>query len=160
MRCAAHAKTRPGGKLGAQGGLRTMAPRPMVRSAALVLAAAAVATAQDRAWETIQPGGDTGCGYGGTFQFHFRPGSSSTSGLVIDFQGGGACWDALTCALPIWLPSAGGPPGSSGLASVTNEANPVRDYNCASALSRSAASPCASPRTFSGSCPVCCELIR
>ena len=31
--------------------------------------------------------------------------------------------------LPIWLPTASGPPGASGLASTTNEANPVRDYS-------------------------------
>eukprot|EP01048_Picozoa_sp_COSAG05_P022881 COSAG05_NODE_4739_length_1389_cov_2.479070_3_plen_87_part_00 len=65
-------------------------------------------------------------------QFHFRPGVTGATGLVIDFQGGGACWSAATCALPIWLPTASGPPGAAGLASTTNEANPVRDYNCKS----------------------------
>ena len=86
--------------------------------------------AQDRSWMTVAPGGDTACGYGSEFRFHFRPGAPDTTGLVIDFQGGGACWSAATCALPIWLPTASGPPGAGGLASTTNEANPVRDYNC------------------------------
>ena len=101
-------------------------PRPVVLWCVALLAN--VASAQDdRSWETIEPGGHTGCGYGADFRFHFRPGPAS--GLVIDFQGGGACWDALTCALPIWLPTAGGPPSATGLASISNEENPVRDYN-------------------------------
>jgi|EP01046_Picozoa_sp_COSAG06_P067538 hypothetical protein len=73
------------------------------------------AAAQDRSWQTIAPGGDTQCGYGAEFRFHFRPGAPGSNGLVIDFQGGGACWSAATCALPIWLPTASGPPGSVGL---------------------------------------------
>ena len=110
----------------------------------LLLALPAPLRAQSREWETITPGGQTGCGRGAEFRFQFRPGPAS--GLVIDFQGGGACWDAATCAvsvlcclcqptwtdhlvllsqLPIWLPTASGPPGASGLASTTNEANPV-----------------------------------
>ena len=99
----------------------------LLHGLALVLAIAVANAQGDRTWETIEPGGHTGCGYGADFRFHFRPGPAS--GLVIEFQGGGACWNELTCALPIWLPTAGGPPSATGLASISNEANPVRDYN-------------------------------
>ena len=48
-------------------------------------------------------------------QFHFRPGVTGATGLVIiDLQGGGACSSAATCALQIWLPRVSGPPGGAG----------------------------------------------
>src|ERR1041384_7604860 len=48
-------------------------------------------------WNEIAPGGATTCALGGPYAFWVRPGTVNR--LVIDFQGGGACWDALTCGL-------------------------------------------------------------
>ena len=61
--------------------------------------------------------------------------------LVVYFEGGGACWDNLTCTFPItgrpepvpqfFVPQVppGNGPSSDGIFSTTNEANPVRDWN-------------------------------
>lgn len=48
-------------------------------------------------WNEIDPGGATTCALGGPYAFWVRPGTVNR--LVIDFQGGGACWDAVTCGL-------------------------------------------------------------
>ena len=48
-------------------------------------------------WNEIDPGGATTCALGGPYAFWVRPGTVNR--LVIDFAGGGACWDALTCGL-------------------------------------------------------------
>ena len=77
-------------------------------------------------WERLEPGGATGCGRGSDFAFHFRAGTVNK--LVIDFEGGGGCWDAVTCALPTWEDTAGGPPGNNGLASDRAD-NPTANWN-------------------------------
>jgi hypothetical protein len=82
-------------------------------------------------------------GYPGTdpsFRFWARKGSSKN--LVVYFEGGGACWDNLTCTFPIaGLPSSVPqffvpqvPPGLDpaaidGIFRTDNAANPVRDWN-------------------------------
>lgn len=48
-------------------------------------------------WETIYPGGDTICSRGTDFRFYLRGGDPSK--VMIYFQGGGACWDDLTCSI-------------------------------------------------------------
>jgi len=48
-------------------------------------------------WNEIAPGGATTCALGAPYAFWVRPGTVNR--LVIDFSGGGACWDALTCGL-------------------------------------------------------------
>ncbi len=47
-------------------------------------------------WNEIDPGGDTLCSLGTDYAFWARPGT--TNKVVIDFIGGGACWNQLTCA--------------------------------------------------------------
>jgi hypothetical protein len=47
-------------------------------------------------WNTIEPGGETICSRGTPYRFFVRPGQPED--LTIYFQGGGACWDAETCA--------------------------------------------------------------
>lgn len=47
-------------------------------------------------WNTIEPGGETICSRGTPYRFFVRPGRPED--LTIYFQGGGACWDAETCA--------------------------------------------------------------
>jgi hypothetical protein len=46
-------------------------------------------------WHQISPGGDTICGHGAPYSFYYRdnPGQD----LLINFQGGGMCWNAQTC---------------------------------------------------------------
>lgn len=46
-------------------------------------------------WNQIAPGGDTRCGDGSAWSFYVRKGS--TNRLVLDLQGGGACFDETTC---------------------------------------------------------------
>jgi hypothetical protein len=47
-------------------------------------------------WNSIEPGGATTCSRGTPFQYFVRPGTVNR--VVIDFRGGGACWNALTCS--------------------------------------------------------------
>ncbi len=47
------------------------------------------------AWIEVAPGGATGCALGGDFRFYVRGGDPQR--LVLDFAGGGACWDQATC---------------------------------------------------------------
>lgn len=46
-------------------------------------------------WREIKPGGETICARGDDFSFFVSPGTSNK--IVIDFIGGGACWNAQTC---------------------------------------------------------------
>ncbi len=48
-------------------------------------------------WSDILPGGDTVCSRGTPYRFYVRSGDPKK--LVIDFQGGGACWDSTTCSV-------------------------------------------------------------
>lgn len=48
-------------------------------------------------WAVVEPGGETICSRGTPFHFFVRGGDPNK--LVIDFQGGGACWDELTCSV-------------------------------------------------------------
>jgi hypothetical protein len=46
-------------------------------------------------WQEIKPGGDTLCARGGEFSFLVHPGDPQK--IVLEFGGGGACWDATSC---------------------------------------------------------------
>jgi hypothetical protein len=48
-------------------------------------------------WNEIQPGGDTICARGTPYSYWVRPGTSNK--VMVDFIGGGACWNELTCGL-------------------------------------------------------------
>lgn len=47
-------------------------------------------------WFEIQTGGATTCARGAPYSFFVFPGDNSK--VIVDFIGGGACWDAATCA--------------------------------------------------------------
>jgi hypothetical protein len=47
------------------------------------------------AWQEVAPGGDTTCARGAPFSFFVEEGDPDR--VVLDFGGGGACWDASTC---------------------------------------------------------------
>ncbi len=46
-------------------------------------------------WNIIEPGGETTCARGDPFRYAVRPGTSDR--IVVEWIGGGACWDELTC---------------------------------------------------------------
>ena len=86
-------------------------------------------------WNTIQPGGDTICARGTPFQFFVRPGTVNR--VVIDFRGGGACWNELTCSISGSLFQETADPdvfitGNSagfGIYDHANPANPLADWH-------------------------------
>jgi hypothetical protein len=46
-------------------------------------------------WQELEPGGDTICSRGTPYSFFVRGGR--TDRIILDFRGGGACWDQFTC---------------------------------------------------------------
>ena len=77
-------------------------------------------------WTEIKPGGDTLCVDGDEFSFFVRPGTVN-KGLFF-MQGGGACWDAVTCALPAYTRTAE-PPDDVGILDPNNPDNPFKDWH-------------------------------
>jgi hypothetical protein len=71
------------------------------------------------------------CMNGSPYRFFARRGTVNK--LVVYYQGGGACWEQLTCTLPACDTSVtdGDNPNraSSGFADLSNPANPFRDWN-------------------------------
>jgi hypothetical protein len=51
-------------------------------------------------WQTIEPGGDTKCSDGSPYRFFVYPGDPAR--LLVEFEGGGGCWSAETCAFDIF----------------------------------------------------------
>lgn len=49
-------------------------------------------------WNQITTGGETSCGHGAPYSFYYREGPGED--LLINFQGGGMCWNASTCNIP------------------------------------------------------------
>jgi hypothetical protein len=97
-------------------------------------AAPAVPTGLEAGWNEIVPGGDTICSRGTDYAYWVRKGSVNK--VVIDFIGGGACWNALTCSVAdaIFEDSVESVreriEGSdkAGFYDDTNPANPFRDW--------------------------------
>src|SRR5688500_18322802 len=79
----------------ARGG-ESMLDRVLAAAFFLVLSAPA-AQAQ---WQAIEPGGDTICSDGSPYRFFVHPGDPAR--LLFEFEGGGACWSAETCAMEIY----------------------------------------------------------
>jgi hypothetical protein len=51
----------------------------------------------DPGWNEIAPGGKTICSRGSDYAYFVRPGKVNK--LIVDFIGGGACWNELTCSV-------------------------------------------------------------
>ena len=47
-------------------------------------------------WIEVEPGGETVCSRGTPYRFFVRGGDPNK--VIVDFQGGGACWNTLTCS--------------------------------------------------------------
>jgi hypothetical protein len=85
-------------------------------------------------WTEINPGGETTCSRGQPWGFFVRPGTVNK--VILEFQGGGACWNKGTCSFAdaifkdniddIRQAVVAG--HSAGLTDHENEANPVRDW--------------------------------
>ncbi len=96
-------------------------------------------------WARIATGGDTMCARGEPYQFFVRPADSDK--LLIHFQGGGACWDDVSCSVGNGFSEGGGVLGEgvtlfkdnvvdgegqayvNGIFDLENASNPVSDYN-------------------------------
>jgi len=84
-------------------------------------------------WQVIEPGGATICADGSAYKFFVYPGDPGK--LLVEFEGGGACWDAATCATSIYSrrvatdPLAAGQGGLLvGIYDRANPENPFRDW--------------------------------
>jgi len=87
-------------------------------------------------WNRIEPGGATICARGTPYMFYVREGSSDN--LLIDFQGGGACWNDLTCStqfgtfddsISISEPYDNPAIDGNGIFDLDNPDNPFADYD-------------------------------
>jgi hypothetical protein len=86
------------GVVGAATAIASAPPSEPPRGTAVASAASAAASspAAEGEWEQIVPGGDCQCADGAEFSFFAR--RADPTKVVLFFEGGGACWDATTCA--------------------------------------------------------------
>jgi hypothetical protein len=88
---------------------------------------------QAQEWETVSPAGDTICSDGSPFRFFVRRGDPAK--LLIEFEGGGACWSDGTCEADVYNRRVTTDPETArqsgqlqGIYDRTNPANPLRDF--------------------------------
>ena len=94
----------------------------------------------DTSFTTISPTGSTQylgqtltpvCMNGTPYQFFVKRGSVNK--LLVYYQGGGACWDALTCSVPVCdnsvTPGDNPQNATTGFADQSDPRNPFRDWN-------------------------------
>ncbi len=84
-------------------------------------------------WETVVPGGDTICSDGSPYRFFVHRGDPAK--LLIEFEGGGACWSGSTCEADVYNRSVISDPEVArqtgqlqGIYDRTNPANPLKDF--------------------------------
>lgn len=100
---------------------------------ATVLLTCASALAQENpVWKTIQPGGDTICSDGTPYSYLEM--KANPRKLVLEFMGGGACWNDLTCGAgsKTYIPNLTGASSaqlSGGIYDKSNATNPVKDWS-------------------------------
>jgi hypothetical protein len=108
----------------------------------LVMGTIVSPSVDDQQFTTISPTGSTTylgreltptCMDGSPYHYFVKRGSVNK--VLMYYQGGGACWDALTCAIPVCDdgvdPENDDNPNlvRTGFADLTNPANPFRDWN-------------------------------
>ena len=87
---------------------------------------------RDTQWEEVVPGGTCACADGSEWSFWVR--DADPSKVVLFLDGGGACWDATTCAFTTEESTtydwnvAGQGPSEGGVFDTTTAENPFRDY--------------------------------
>ncbi|MDZ7704316.1 MAG: pectin acetylesterase-family hydrolase [Trueperaceae bacterium] len=122
--------------------MRFVRPSLLYVAVLIVLSACSVGDPPDlpelgaATWNEFAPRGATVCADGSDYRYFVSAGT--TNRLVIDFQGGGACWDARTCGLPVdddgdglYLEKVRGAPDEQGLGGIyerDNPDNPFRDW--------------------------------
>jgi len=107
---------------------------PMRATTALVILLMAVGAAGLEAqWQTIEPGGETMCADGSAFKFFVYPGDPAR--LLVEFEGGGACWDAATCSTSFYSRRIAMDPAAAeqagllvGIYDRKNPENPFREW--------------------------------
>lgn len=89
-------------------------------------------------WNRVAPAGETICANGSDYAFFVHPGTVNK--VVVDFAGGGACWNDGTCSQPsnpendfdgLYVDSVYGSPGDAAYGGVydrENPDNPLRDW--------------------------------
>lgn len=84
-------------------------------------------------WETLTPGGEAVCSDGSPYRFFVHRGDPAR--LLVEFEGGGACWSGETCAADVYnrtithdLEAERQAGLLQGIYDRTNPANPFRDY--------------------------------
>ncbi len=99
---------------------------------ALVLVSLAAPSLQAQ-WRAVEPGGDPMCADGSAYRFFVYPGDPGK--LLVEFEGGGGCWDDATCNTSIYTrritldPSAVEQSGMPvGIYDRKNPENPFRDW--------------------------------
>ena len=99
-----------------------------------VLAFAASVAANPNKFVGIKPGGATVCSDGSEFAFFHRVGTVNK--LVIEFEGGGACWNDFTCDLGTFTPRVPFSEKendlnskSSGIHDGNNAKNPTKEWH-------------------------------
>lgn len=83
-------------------------------------------------FERVVPGGDCQCADGSEFSFYVR--EADPTKVLLFFQGGGACFSALTCAFEngaykVTTGAGDDPTGEDGIFDLTDERNPFRDHS-------------------------------
>jgi hypothetical protein len=79
-------------------------------------------------WVLVDPGANDDCGLGTSFRFFYRAGQDTTR-LLIWFQGGGACWDFVSCSGMFDTEVARDEISRyAGIFDADNPANPLREY--------------------------------
>jgi len=89
------------------------------------------ASAQE--WETVVPGGPTVCSDGSPWRFFVHRGDPAK--LLIEFEGGGACWSGATCSADVYNKTVTSDPEVArqtgqlqGIYDRSNPANPLKDF--------------------------------
>lgn len=84
-------------------------------------------------WETLVPGGETICSDGSPYRFFIHRGDPAK--LLIEFEGGGACWNGGTCEQDLYTRAVATDPEAArqagqlqGIYDRTNPENPLRDF--------------------------------
>ena len=85
-----------------------------------------------RGWDRVEPGGNTRCARGGRYAFWIRRGDPRK--VVLFFQGGGGCFDRVTCAEgSTWFDDRVGaeddPTFQRGMLDLEDARNPFRDWS-------------------------------
>jgi Pectinacetylesterase len=109
----------------------TSEPAPSASTAAT--ASSGLSTAEDSEWEKIVPGGDCQCADGSQFAFWVR--EADPTKVVLYLDGGGACWDATTCAFTSaesttydWNLADEDPAREGGIFDLSNPDNPFAHF--------------------------------